>query len=139
MLSTIVQVIIGGGGLCDRHLARPNGRRVIPSRRRAICPALPYENRSDAVAPPRRIHCLSACGSRSSDGRQIKGGPRIENKSPFRVAAPFASKCSMLEPVHGDFLVWFNQRKAHILAARETLHGRPPGMKPSAAVPVLKS
>jgi hypothetical protein len=99
---------------------------VRPSRRRVISPTLSNEKRSGADALPRQILSLFLCGSRSSDGGQIKRAPGIENKSPFRVAAAFASKRSMLEPSHGDVIVRFNQRKAHILAASKAIHGRPP-------------
>src|SRR6202011_2123077 len=44
---------------------------------------------------PDKNQSISVCGSRSSDGRQIKRCPGIENKSPFRVAAAFASKRSI--------------------------------------------
>jgi hypothetical protein len=39
-------------GLCDRHLARPARRAVIPPQRRAVCIALSNEKRSGADALP---------------------------------------------------------------------------------------
>jgi hypothetical protein len=62
------------------------------------------------------------------DGRQLERGPRIEDKSPFRVAAASAVKRSIFEPVHGDLVMGFDRCKAHLVAANETFHRRPPGV-----------
>jgi hypothetical protein len=62
------------------------------------------------------------------DRRQLEGGPRIEDKSPFRVAAAFTVKRSIFEPVHGDLVMGFDRCKAHLVAANETFHRRPPGV-----------
>jgi len=59
-----------------------------------------------------------------SDGGQIERGARIENKSPFRVAAAFALKRSIFESPHGGLIVWFDQCKPHLLATNEALHRR---------------
>lgn len=67
-----------------------------------------------------------ACGSRFSDGRQIKRGPGIENKSPFRVAAALAPKRSIFEPAHAGLIVGLDQGQAHVVAANQALHWRSP-------------
>jgi hypothetical protein len=71
------------------------------------------------------------------DGRQIERGLRIENKSPFRVAAAFTLKRSIFEPAHGDRVMGLNCRKAHFVAANEALHRRSPWSM--AAAPLHKS
>ena len=71
----------------------------------------------------------SCLPSRSSDRGQINRGARIENKSPFRVAAAFALKRSIFESPHGGLIVWFDQCKPHLVAANEALHCRSSRLK----------
>jgi hypothetical protein len=94
----------------------PRAARTSSIRLKCAQPESLSEQRSNRIGP--------GLPSGSSDGGQIKGGARIENKSPFRVAATFALKRSIFESPHGGLIVWFDQFKPHLVAANEALHRR---------------